>query len=322
MDELIFRSFKGRLTPDEERALIAWRNSSPDHEAHYRELGVLAELTSRAERAMQVGPIPALDQLLRSVSPAPPAPRPRRASHKLVFVAGIGLAAAALLVAGILSRSGDSWSSFVPEQIVTAATETATVTFPDGTVVRLAPDSRLRVTPGTSRDVTLDGRAFFDVAKADGRRFRVRTGAGDAVVLGTRFEVQTTQQSAQVLVLEGRVALGGGGERVEVGAGEVSRLVRGTASRPERVVDASSLVHWIGRFLVFRAIPLGQALGEIQRQYKATIELRDSALAGTTITGWYADKSFEEVMQIVCSVVDRQCAISANHATIGATHAQ
>jgi transmembrane sensor len=323
VDELIFRSFKGLLTPDEEQTLTAWRASSPEHEARYRELGALAELTSKADAATRVRPSPSVEQLVRSVSPAPPAiaSRPRKLSHKLALAAAIGLAAGALLVAGILSRSGESWSGFVPEQIVTSATETTTVTFPDGTVVRLAPNSRLRVTPGTSRDVTLEGRAYFDVAKVN-RRFRVRTLAGDAVVLGTRFEVRATDRSAQVLVLEGRVALGGGGERVEVGAGEVSRLVRGTASRPEKVPDANQLVNWIGRFLVFRATPLPEALREIQRQYNTTIELRDSALVGTTITGWYADKSFEEVMQIVCSVVDRECAISRNHATIGEAHAR
>jgi transmembrane sensor len=323
VDELIFRSFKGSLAPDEARALAAWRAESPKHEARYRELRALAELTAAADEATRVGPPPPIAELVRRAaagSAARVAP-PRRISHKLAIAATIGLAAGALLVAGILTRSNESWSGFTPDQVVTGANETTTVTFPDGTVVRLAPDSRLRVTPGRSRDVTLEGRAFFDVAKV-GRRFRVRTPAGDAVVLGTRFEVQATERTAQVLVLEGRVALGDGGERVEVAAGEVSRLVQGTASRPERVPDASARVSWIGRLLVFRGTPVAQALQEIERQYGASIELRDSALGRTTITGWYADKSFEQVMQIVCSVLDRECVIGASRATIDRAQAR
>jgi len=322
VDELIFRSFKGLVTPSEEQALAAWRAASPDHERRYRELAALAEFTAEAESSEHIRPAPTTTDLIRAVlPPAAAGVGGRRHRFRLAVAAAIGLAAGALLVAGILSRSRDSWSGFVPEQVVTGSTETTTVTFPDGTIVRLAPNSRLRPTPGMSRDVTLEGRAFFDVAKAD-RRFRVRTVAGDAVVLGTRFEVRATHRSAQVVVIEGRVALGEGAERVEVAAGEMSRLVRGTASRPEKVVDAYRLVNWIGRFLVFRDTPVPEVLREIERQYGATIALGDSSLIGQTITGWYADKSFGEVIEIVCSVLDRTCIINESNATIGTAPGQ
>src|SRR5207247_1917000 len=79
---------------------------------------------------------------------------------------------------------------FGAQEFVTGATEAATIHLRDGTVVRLAPQSRLRLTgvPGV-REVTLDGRAYFAVAKLAGRPFTVKSRGGQAVVLGTRFEV-------------------------------------------------------------------------------------------------------------------------------------
>jgi ferric-dicitrate binding protein FerR (iron transport regulator) len=77
------------------------------------------------------------------------------------------------------------------------------------------------------------------------------------------------------------------------------------------------LLSWVGRFLVFQDTPLPDVLREVERQYGVQVELGDSTLAMQTVTGWYADKSFEDVMRIVCSVLARQCSIDSTHAVIG-----
>ena len=50
-------------------------------------------------------------------------------------------------------------------EVVTGATELATVQLGEGSVVRLAPSSRLRVLAGRERAVHLEGRAFFAVER-------------------------------------------------------------------------------------------------------------------------------------------------------------
>jgi transmembrane sensor len=111
------------------------------------------------------------------------------------------------------------------------------------------------------------------------------------------------------VVLEGRVALGSGGKQVEVRAGEVSRISRGTTTAPVRVGNVEPLVPWLDRFIVFQATPLGEVARELEATYDVKVEVTDSALAQQTVTGWYADKTFPEVFSIVCEVLQAECSI-------------
>jgi len=315
---MVLRSLKGETSAAEKRILLAWREASPDHERRYQEIAAVAALTAQDETAKLPSVPPPITNLIRIAETTRPQPlRPARRAVIRWVVTGT-IAASITVGLGIALRAGRrSASQFMPEQVVTGPAEATTVSFPDGSVVRLAPNSRLRATPGRSRDLVLEGRAFFAVATDRERPFRVRTQAGDAVVLGTQFELSVDQRSARLIVLEGQVALGDGAQRVRVKEGELSRIVDGTTTPPVKVPDPHRMLEWIGRFLFFRDTPLGEVIREIERQYGARIQLRDTALARQTITGWYADKSFEDVVRIVCGVLDRSCTIDAAAAVIG-----
>src|SRR6185295_14806081 len=139
------------------------------------------------------------------------------------------IAAAAAIVAAVSlrSRPGDipGWGA---TEVVTGATELATVQLGEGSVVRLAPSSRLRVLAGRERAVHLEGRAFFAIERMPQHPLRVHTAAGDARVLGTRFELASNANQLELRVVEGKVALSTQRERVEVAAGEQSVVQNGT----------------------------------------------------------------------------------------------
>ena len=311
VDEVILRSRGGRTTDAEEARLHAWRRSSPANEAYYHDLVGMLDV-AEAVQLEDLPPAPPVAALLRRGGP-----RRGRAAHdegaRWVWRSALaGITAAAAILATLFLRGAGAPEakdfSFGAGAFVTGAKETATLVLSDGTVVRLAPQSRLRI-PGVSgsREVFLEGRAYFAVAPMAGYPFQVRTQAGEAVVLGTRFELQTEGADLRLVVLEGRVALGAGGKQVEVGAGEVSRISGGTTTAPVRVGNVDPLVTWLERFIVFQATPLSEVASELERTYGVRVEVTDSALAAQTVTGWYADRSFPEVFAIVCEVLQASC---------------
>lgn len=325
IDELICRSLKGRTSGAEEEKLRAWRRGSGENEQYYRELVRLLEASESALLQMVPPPPPALVRLV---------PREERAllarlsdrrggRGRALWQAGALLGLATVLAAVLLGvpeppmeRRGRF--SLGSGEFVTGATETATVVLGDGTVVRLAQQSRLRL-PEVSgaREVLLEGQAFFAVAPMPDHPFRVRTQAGEAVVLGTRFELRTRGGDMRLVVMEGRVALGTGGKRVEVRAGEMSVVSEGTTTAPVRVGDVKRLAPWLKRFLVFQSTPLSAVARELEREYGIRVEVADTALARQTITGWYADRNVEEVLSIVCGVLQADCSIHNGVARIG-----
>jgi ferric-dicitrate binding protein FerR (iron transport regulator) len=329
IDELISRSVKGRTTAAEEQQLVVWRQASRDNETYFKELVRLLEAAIAVGSNHQSNAMPtAADLIELAEAEAGDARdagvvelhRHRRSGTRW----GPAFAVAATI--GLIALGGAWYHTHVstPDfqlgagEFVTGPSETGTVTLSDGTVVRMAPKSRLRVedTPGR-RDVFLTGKAYFSVAKMEEYPFRVRTRGGDAVALGTRFEVKA-EEDVRVVVAEGRVALEGGTGRVEVDAGEMSILMNDTPSAPVQV-DVGPILDWVGSFVAFQSTPLRKAAAELEREYDTRVIVADSAFADLTITGWYVDRSFEEVITIICGVLGAPCSIQNGTATIGST---
>jgi len=198
-------------------------------------------------------------------------------------------------------------------EIATSKTETATLELLDGTVIRLAPSSRLQVLAGggvSTREVALEGRGFFAIAH-DGTPFVIRTDAGNVTVLGTRLDLEARGRGLRVVVVEGRVALSTPRARTQLSAGEMARVLNGEPTPVVKVPDVESFVEWTGTFLAFQSTPLHEAAREIERVYGARVEIPDRALAQRVITAWFRDKSLGEVVDVVCLAVAAHCSIES-----------
>lgn len=88
-----------------------------------------------------------------------------------------------------------------------------TVTLPDGTVVNMGPKSKLTYPTefkGNTREIYLDGQAFFTVAKNPERPFIVKTDNMEVQALGTAFELFSydSEEDKEVILLNGKVRVG------------------------------------------------------------------------------------------------------------------
>ena len=307
MDELIDRARRGEASADELSRLDAWRRATPDNERHYRETARLLAVGRSLGAARHATSPPMAEQVIaRAASRG----RPGRGNPAARWAPWVVAAAAAVVAAVSLrsSNAGDAIPGWGATEVVTGATELATVQLGEGSVVRLAPSSRLRVLAGRERAVSLEGRAFFAVQRMPPHPLRVHTAAGDARVLGTRFELAASADGLDLHVVEGRVALTTERDRIEVAAGEESGIRNGAVSRPVRAQPAQ-VATWVGTFLAFQATPLREVGREIERVYRTPVTLVDSALASETITATFTDRPVQEVVNVVCSVLSATCEV-------------
>jgi len=313
IDPLLARFLKGEATPEEEQTVLQWRHASYQNEVEYQELALLVQWTARIPELIEVPARPLAAELLRRRGPCVAPIVRRRFAREARWLAAA--AAASVLVGAYLygSRAAPpAMSPFGVREVVTAASETSTLELRDGTVIRLARSSRLRVDDGRGRrEVVLEGHAFFAVAKQDGAPFAIRTQAGEITVLGTRLDVEARGRDMRLVVVEGHVALSTGNDRTELSAGEMSRVTDGRPSPVVQVPDIGALVQWTGDFLAFQSTPLRDAAREIERVYGIRVEIPDRALAQRVITAWFRDRSLSEVMDVVCLAVAARCTIEA-----------
>ncbi|MBL8984663.1 MAG: FecR domain-containing protein [Gemmatimonadetes bacterium] len=303
-DDLILRGLDGDLPGPELEALARWRAADPAHERRYRQLERLSAVLAEQER----GSVPARPDPGSLIRRSRVRSRPSGSERRWLF----GLAAAAVIGVvgfGVLeiylgsTRNRDS----IVRDLMTGPGEASTVQLADGSVVRLAPDSRLSFRADQRREVWLDGTAYFAVAKQEGRPFVVRTRAGSTTVLGTRFELQATADRLRVVVVEGRVAVENEGKRIEVDGGEMTFVGSGVDPVVNKVSEPSELVGWVGKVLLFRDTPLERAVSEIERTYPIEIQIDDSILRRHLVTATFPEQPVEQVVNTVCRILDADC---------------
>lgn len=205
--------------------------------------------------------------------------------------ATIGLAAAAIaaclafivLPGAILSIEAD---------VATDTAETRRVELPDGSIVRLGPESAIATNyTGAQRGIRLlKGLAFFEVAPDAGRPFRVMAGHVSATALGTTFEVRRDDVGAAVAVREGvvRVEDRHDGHRISelLRVGEWVRVTADGAAR-RGTLPADHIASWIDGRLIVTDRSVGDVLSDLRRYYSGMVVLRDDWLARQPLTGVY-----------------------------------
>jgi len=318
---------EGSLPPDEVEELDRWRSSSAENDRLYREYEAIWREATGADGLGYVNwdavasarPTAADLVMGRSRQTAKAGAVGRRPGARRRRFAVAAAIAAAVLLGFMGARVLLDDTPVYAQELITGPQEMVTGSLGDGTVMRLAPESRVRFKDqGGGRDVWLYGRAFFAVAHREGKRFVVNTDLGRIVVLGTRFEVESRGENLRLTVLEGTVELVYDGGRIKVTAGRVAFLSRGAAPTVVEVADVPSLFQWMGSFLAFQNTPFRQVVAEIEAMYGITIEVHDSVLLDRVVTGWFSEQEAMEVLGVVCRVISAQCTFDGTTATVRA----
>jgi transmembrane sensor len=238
------------------------------------------------------------------VRPAEPQPASfaMAESRKASWRMGAGIAAAAVVATGavlaareLLTDGGPS-AGTAEERVVTVPRgERARLRLPDGTDVLLGAGSTLRhprAFADRSREVTLEGEAYFAVEHDERRPFRVRAGDLIATDLGTEFLVQAYPElaGARVVVRSGTVAVrpvraqdSTKPGRV-VRPGELGRIAADGVPSVEQA-DTAAYFAWTTGTLVFDGTPLREALPQLSRWYGLDFRLADSSLGAIPLSG-------------------------------------
>lgn len=282
-----------------------------------------ASRTGRPPRVLRLQPPSALDRTpWRAV----------RFAAAILLAVGLG----ALVSRGLGKRpSSDQLAAArdtVTRVVTTRSGQQANVYLSDGTHVILGVASTLRFPTafGASRDVALEGEAFFEVVHEAARTFRVHTRYGVARDLGTKFDVRAYRglPSATITVTEGSVVVTANrhgasqpsapGGRAQSPAGDTSAAPDSLIVIAAQVASASAdgvlrvgpdsaagdRLAWMSGRLVFDQMPVGEAVDQLNRWYGTDVQLGDSSLARLQLTASLGEEPFDRAIQVVARALD------------------
>ena len=243
------------------------------------------------------------------VTPAAPATAVRRSPwwRRARTLAAAAVVLAAGLTYGVLVDRVPKArpSSADRNTYVTGAGERSDLLLADGTRVRLAPGSQVRVAAdfgAARRDVYLDGEGYFEVTHDESRPFTVYAGNTSVRDIGTAFSVRSyaSDSAVQVVVREGEVAVAGVGR---LRAGDMGRVSITGEATVRRAVDVDTKLAWTTGRLVYADAPLGDVIDDLHRWYGVDAKLADTSIAHLPFTGTLANVAPNEAVAQVAATM-------------------
>jgi ferric-dicitrate binding protein FerR (iron transport regulator) len=210
----------------------------------------------------------------------------RKAVRVTERVAAILLLPIAVAAAVLLFKKAEpvQWT-----QVYTQSGQTQTVTLPDGSLIRLAPESHILYPSafrGEVREIYLEGEAYADITHMEKHPFHIHAEDITVKVFGTEFNFSAYPADAEceLALVDGSVELGIAGEdavhSIQMKTGDMVRYERETGSIDKKRFSPDTYLANAKRdglqFANRKMEDIGRCL---ERKFGARIIIEDDALA-------------------------------------------
>jgi len=331
--------FFGTLTKEEAEELTAWLQEDALHKDYLARMGEIWHLSGTLN-AKEYGTEKALKKLRKKIEWRNVRPvQTKTITVNLKLLSRIAAAILVLLSTGILTaiiltrtQPGHELSSFV--EMMAPKGAKSFITLNDGTQIWLNADTKLKYPVNfgeKSREVSLEGEAYFKVAKNKAHPFKVNTSGVSITALGTAFNVkayrdenviETTLEEGQVRIEPAKVT--GKDKGPVVLHPRQTAVFRKTAGQitvtsktdkkeelqnkePNAVVpvlvqvanvpDTRIYTSWKEDRWIFKNEQLGNLAVKLERRYDVKIIFRDESLKRFVFSGTLKDESLEQVLK-------------------------
>jgi ferric-dicitrate binding protein FerR (iron transport regulator) len=186
---------------------------------------------------------------------------------------------------------------------VTGIGEKKKVTLEDGSVVWLNAQSKLTYPVSfqtNSREVSLDGEAYFEIFRDTERPFTVGTGQIKTRVHGTTFNIKAyqTDPAVSVTVLTGKVEVSSAESAIQIVRNQQVKYMNGNIYK-EVDIDAVAQIAWRNGKLQLRNTPLSDVIKTLERNYPVRITYNASLSDCLVHADFDAETPLENVMEML-----------------------
>ncbi|GEO04275.1 anti-sigma factor [Adhaeribacter aerolatus] len=213
---------------------------------------------------------------------------------------------ALLLVAGLYWTANTnqpaqtSWT-----EVRTGPNETKTINLADGSQVALNKNSTFSYPTNfqkENRTVRLKGEAFFEVAKAEGKRFTIFAAGTKTEVIGTSFNLRAyAKEPVKVQVVTGKVAFAktSTDDAVFLEPGQEGVIADKTVRAVKQPIPSPNFQAWKTKSLVFRDTRLESLANELENYFGISIQIKKEALKNCRFTTSFQHPELKEVLAIL-----------------------
>jgi transmembrane sensor len=208
-------------------------------------------------------------------------------------------------------------------EAITLKGEKQKVKLPDGTLVNLNYESRLKYPAkftGGIRKVELSGEAFFDVVQMKERPFIVSTADLVTEVFGTTFNVNSFDNNSRVKVslVSGKVKVkeNGNDNSVTLNPGEEIDYDRSSKEMVKHPFDLEKTLAWKNGVLLFEDVSFKEFIQCLEKWYGVNFQVYGAPPKNWSFNGRYENEELENILIGVQFVYKLDYKIQGNNVTI------
>lgn len=318
-EEKLVGYIRGDVTSEIEIVeILDWIEASADNQNKYNQLKNLWVATG-------------LDHPAEIEIPAFSYPEPKRIELQNVLFSPLLKYAAVFILAFVLgslslyfiNRSQNNQLSSLYNTIEVPNGERSQILLYDGTRVWLNSGTKFKYPVAFSRntrDVYVEGEAFFDVAKDKKHPFIVNAGQLKVKVLGTRFNVCAYPEDGEYYTTleEGSVNASNinNGEQVTLNPGEQVVLNRKTDGLKYQKVNTELYTSWKENLLKFDDATFDEVIKKMERWYDIKITVDPSVNTKERFTMTIKTESLREMLALVSKTTKINYEIKVNSVLI------
>ena len=295
--EDIFNYLNENTTPEEQKRVEKWISESSENDRIFEEVSKLHSLSGDEVENFNPNVVAAWEDLSGKLFVGK-----NDNVIKVNFGLIMKLAAMVVLSVGLGYFLLNQETELVYKSIATSSDQIQKIELADGSQIWINENTTLKYPESFAddkREVYLKGEAYFDVSKNPDKPFIIRSKNTYTQVLGTSFNLRTTDEASEVNVVSGKVALVHNSDKenkVVLVKGESATLENGLIKK-SKVFDINSSA-WKTRKLVFESANMVQVVAELKDFYSVEITY-DTNLSNCLITSTFENKTLDEVLEVL-----------------------
>lgn len=306
MDDLLVKYMLGEASGDEQVQVDKWLKERQENQHYFSHFKLIWAQSKELSARSNVNEHEAWERFKKIVGHERPViPLSSRSWYSGV----LRIAAILFLVAGA------GWSLFFVmqnngSQLVTVKTGSQTLidTLPDGSIVTLNKRSSIsypeRFTASDTRQITLNGEAFFQVEPDKSKPFVISVNDVTVTVVGTSFNIKSNVKKTEVIVETGLVEVGKANMKVKVSPSESLTVLRGKANLIKQKNKDEFYNYYRTKKFVCNNTPLWKLVETLNEAYQANIVIEGESLRNKLLNTTFDEQSLPEILRIISVTFD------------------
>ena len=309
--ELLAGYLSGEASPDDKARFDNWLKSSPANHTLFLEYKKLWGEVGKVESVAGINIEQEwlkLESEIQELGSTPVISLQQGSSKGFVWLR----TAVAVAIVLVLSVGGYFISGRMAYRTISSDNSTEFVILPDGSEVTLNVFSSMKYRKRfgkEERNVSLEGEAFFDVAREENRPFIIGADGVEVKVLGTSFNVNaySNNKEIEVHVSTGKVTVTGPGDTPQtiiLKPGNKGIFKKADQSLViSREIDKNYL-SWKTKSFTFEDQSLFEVILILNRVYDAEITIISDSLKNARITTTFKDQTLEAILNVLSATLD------------------